>query len=801
MGVVTASELRSWHSWRSPTPRSTRSWGLDDVGTRARAHRAAAPRPPAPPSRPGPSRPRCARRCGVDELWSHQVAAIDLARDGRSVAVATGTASGKSLCYQAPIAEAVLDPVRPGTALLHLPHQGPGPGPAAPVHRARAAPARRLHLRRRLQPRGAGPRPQHATVLLTNPEMLHCGLLPHHQRWATFLMRLRYVVVDELHTSARDLRLPRRPRPAPPAAAVRPLRVLAPRSSSPRPPSASPARLASALCGLPVEEVADDGSPRPSGSRALEPAAARRCDRRAGVVGRTTAAWCRARRGGHRCIAFCRSRKGAEMVAAEARACSPATWRRSCGPTAAGTSPPSAGRSRPSCSTAGLRAWSPPPRSSSGSTSAGSTPACSTASPARSPPSGSRPAGPAASSSARSPCSWPATTSSTSTSRRTPTSCSPARRSRRWSTCRTPTCSTPTSPAPPTSSAHPRRRAVVGHADLDDGVRRLVTRRPARGAPGARPPPPARRRCGPTAGSRRTAWAAHRVEPRAAASPSPTAPGRHRRRGRALALVHPGAVYLHQGRLPGRVASTSTTAWRWSSRATATSPPRPARPPTSGARRRAAAGRPGRPAPGHRRGAPAGHRLPAPRPHHRRAARREPLDLPPARLVTRAFWYVIDPALLDERRGRPPVPGTLHAAEHAAIGILPLFAICDRWDVGGVSTVLRRHRRPDDLRLRRLPGRRRHRRARLRRGRPPPRRHPRRARGCPCEAGCPSCVQSPKCGNRNEPLDKAGATALLRHPRAELPSRITAPPAWWRGPSVMSGRSAPRGAPRWAPGR
>src|SRR5207244_314828 len=64
------------------------------------------------------------------------------------------------------------------------------------------------------------------------------------------------------------------------------------------------------------------------------------------------------------------------------------------------------------------------------------------------------------------------------------------------------------------------------------------------------------------------------------------------------------------------------------------------------------------------------------------------LDLPPTELTTRAFWYTIEPAVL-ARAGVSPeaVPGTLHAAEHAGIGILPLFTICDRWDVGGVSTV------------------------------------------------------------------------------------------------------------------
>ena len=141
----------------------------------------------------------------------------------------------------------------------------------------------------------------------------------------------------------------------------------------------------------------------------------------------------------------------------------------------------------------------------------------------------------------------------------------------------------------------------------------------------------------------------------------------------------------------------------------------------------------------------------------------EPLDLPPSRLTTRAFWYTVDPgtlgaAGLDADRW----PGTLHAVEHAGIGILPLFTICDRWDVGGVSTVLQRDTGlPTIVDLRRLHRRRRHRRARVRAAD----RHLAATldivTSCPCADGCPSCVQSPKCGNWNEPLDKDGARRLL----------------------------------------
>ena len=108
------------------------------------------------------------------------------------------------------------------------------------------------------------------------------------------------------------------------------------------------------------------------------------------------------------------------------------------------------------------------------------------------------------------------------------------------------------------------------------------------------------------------------------------------------------------------------------------------------------------------------------------------------------------------------LPGAAHAAEHAAIGLLPLIAVCDRWDVGGVSTpfhpdtgscgifiydgypggagIVERGFRSEERLLR----------ATLE-----------TVRLCPCARGCPSCVQSPKCGNGNEPLHKAGAVALL----------------------------------------
>ena len=141
-----------------------------------------------------------------------------------------------------------------------------------------------------------------------------------------------------------------------------------------------------------------------------------------------------------------------------------------------------------------------------------------------------------------------------------------------------------------------------------------------------------------------------------------------------------------------------------------------------------------------------------------------PLDLPERSLQTKAVWWTMPESLLAAAGIEPAdIPGAAHAAEHAAIGMLPLVATSDRWDIGGVSTALHPDTGPaDDPRLRRTPRRCRLRRARLRGGRAPGSRATRDAiAACACPTGCPSCVQSPKCGNGNEPLDKRGAHALL----------------------------------------
>ncbi len=139
-----------------------------------------------------------------------------------------------------------------------------------------------------------------------------------------------------------------------------------------------------------------------------------------------------------------------------------------------------------------------------------------------------------------------------------------------------------------------------------------------------------------------------------------------------------------------------------------------------------------------------------------------PILMPETTFETEAIWFSPDEGLLDGIDEMPTLLGALHAAEHALISLLPLWAMCDRWDLGGLSTNLHHETgRPtifvydghaggaglvergferfdgwvgDTSRL---------------------------LRGCPCRDGCPSCVQSPKCGNLNEFLDKGAASRLL----------------------------------------
>ncbi|MFL5896462.1 MAG: DEAD/DEAH box helicase [Thermoleophilaceae bacterium] len=140
-----------------------------------------------------------------------------------------------------------------------------------------------------------------------------------------------------------------------------------------------------------------------------------------------------------------------------------------------------------------------------------------------------------------------------------------------------------------------------------------------------------------------------------------------------------------------------------------------------------------------------------------------PVELPSQSFVTQALWYTLPDGLLASDFPLSVLQGALHAAEHSQIAVLPLLAMCDRWDIGGLSTAFHPQTAKPTIFI--YDG------------------HPggvgisrtgyenfdllvgdaqRLVSECPCEKGCPSCVQSPKCGNLNDPLSKAGAIELMR---------------------------------------
>jgi DEAD/DEAH box helicase domain-containing protein len=138
------------------------------------------------------------------------------------------------------------------------------------------------------------------------------------------------------------------------------------------------------------------------------------------------------------------------------------------------------------------------------------------------------------------------------------------------------------------------------------------------------------------------------------------------------------------------------------------------------------------------------------------------LDLPPVSFSTQALWFELNAAELAEQVSMEQLLGALHATEHAQIAVLPLIAMCDRWDIGGLSTnfhpqtgvptIFIYDGHPGGIGIARTAFNRFEELCEDAHG---------LISGCPCSRGCPSCVQSPKCGNLNEPLSKAGALIVL----------------------------------------
>lgn len=142
---------------------------------------------------------------GIGRLYSHQAAAADAVCSGRDIVVVTGTASGKTMCYNLPVIDRLLND--PSARALYL----------FPTKALAQDQLKTLHLWRESHPELAdrlrpatydGDTPSsdrrkirtEANIILSNPDMLHVGVLPYHGRWASFLRKLQYIVVDELHT-------------------------------------------------------------------------------------------------------------------------------------------------------------------------------------------------------------------------------------------------------------------------------------------------------------------------------------------------------------------------------------------------------------------------------------------------------------------------------------------------------------------------------------------------------------------------------------------------------------------------
>ncbi|GAA2510224.1 DEAD/DEAH box helicase [Pilimelia columellifera] len=250
---------------------------------------------------------------GVSKPWRHQAEAAELAHRGDHLVIATGTASGKSLAYQLPVLSTLLTDPR-ATALYLSPTKALAADQLGSLTGLDLADVRPAGYD------GDTPRDerdwarQHSRLVLTNPDMLHHGILPGHRGWASFLRRLRYVVIDECHSYrgvfgthvAHVLRRLRR------LTGPQVTFVLASATTG------DPAGGATRLTGLPVRAVSVDGSPRAAVTFALwEPPLLP-----GGLDGQRRSALTEAADlladtiiEGRRALAFVRSRRGAEVVA------------------------------------------------------------------------------------------------------------------------------------------------------------------------------------------------------------------------------------------------------------------------------------------------------------------------------------------------------------------------------------------------------------------------------------------------------------------------------------------------------
>ncbi|QFG23303.1 DEAD/DEAH box helicase [Actinomadura sp. WMMB 499] len=701
---------------------------------------------------------------GIDAPWEHQAAAAEHARAGRSVIIATGTASGKSLAYLLPAVEAVYDEDREGT-ILYL-----SPTKALAADQLRTLRGLRLTRIRAATYDGDTPREdrtwvrQHANYVLTNPDMLHRSILPSHARWSSFLRRLRYVVIDEAHGyrgvfGSHVAQILRRLRRVCARYHAAPTFVLASATTS------EPATTASRLTGLDVVAVADDASPRGPATFALwEPPLTDLRGERGAPVRRTATAEAGDLLAdlvveGVQTLAFVRSRRGAESVALGAKRALSDVSPELPGQVAAYRAGylPEERRALE----AALRARDLVGLASTNALELGVD---------------------VSGLDAVIVCGWPGTRASlwqqagrAGRSGQASLSVLVARDDpldtflvhHPEAIFGTPVEATVLDPDNPyvlephlcsAASELPLTEAdaeLFGPATADllpDLVRRGFLRRRPAGWYWTR-----RDKAVELADIRGAGGAPVQVVESGTGRLLGTVD-----EASAHTTVHEGAVYVHQGEsfivqtldLDDSVALVepadpdhSTTARdvtdiaiverlrssAWGEATLSFGTVDVTRQVVAYQMRRLQTGE---------------------------MLGEKPLDLPPRTLRTRAVWWTLSAE--ETERLDLDLPGSAHAAEHASIGLLPLFATCDRWDIGGVSTALH----PDTglLTVFVYDG---HEGGAgfAERGYADAATWLRATRdaiaSCECATGCPSCIQSPKCGNGNDPLDKEGALVLL----------------------------------------
>ncbi|MFC9258926.1 DEAD/DEAH box helicase [Streptomyces hydrogenans] len=745
------------------------------------------------------------QEAGIDHPWAHQAEAAEHALDGESVVIATGTASGKSLAYLAPVLSTLLDGAEAangrGATAFYL-----SPTKALAADQRRAVRELAAPLGNRIRPAVYdGDTPveerewvrQYANYVLTNPDMLHRGILPAHPRWSSFLRSLRYVVIDECHTyrgvfGSHVAQVLRRLRRVCARYGSDPVFLLASATS------ADPAHAAGRLTGLPVTEVSDDASPRGELVFALwEPPLTELHGERGAPVRRTATAETAdlltdLTRQGVRTVAFVRSRRGAELISVITQERLSEHDRKLARRVAAyrgGYLPEERRALERALHSGELLGLAATTALELGVDVSGLDAVLIAGYP------GTRAslwqqAGRAGRSGEGALAVLIA--------RDDPLDTFLVHHPE--AIFDQPVESTVMDPDNPYVLA-PHLCAAASELPLTETDLALFG--PA--APGLMPQLEAagllRRRAGGWYWTRRER-AADLADIRGGGG----SPVRIVEEGTGRLLgtvdeaashtaVHQGAVHLHQGRtylvrkldLEDSVALVEEAVPPYSTTARDTTSIRVLETDTeipwgagrlcygsvevtnqvvSFLRRRLITGE---------------------------VLGETKLDLPPRTLRTRAVWWTVTEDQLDAARITPEIlGGALHAAEHASIGMLPLFATCDRWDIGGVSVPLH----PDTL----LPT------VFVYDGHPGGAGFAERAfhtarawltatrkaiASCECEAGCPSCIQSPKCGNGNDPLHKRGAvrllTELLREAPRESPQETT-PEAAPQEPGSRAGR-------------